>query len=76
MKTILLTIAFAAMALTSCQTATTANTSISTLGNIDLSWVKFCEARHYDVSSTDSEIINEYLDTWCGSVDEEQALNN
>lgn len=41
----------------------------------DPSWIAFCTCRNYDVATTDSEIINEYLDTWCGSVEEEQALN-
>lgn len=42
----------------------------------EISWVEFCKARHYDPHTEDEEIINEYLDTWVGSVEEERAFNN
>lgn len=42
----------------------------------EISWVEFCKARHYDPHTEDEEIINEYLDTWVGSVEEERVFNN
>lgn len=42
----------------------------------EISWVEFCKARHYDPHTEDGEIINEYLDTWVGSVEEERVFNN
>ena len=53
--------------------STTAPVSLS---SEELSWIEFCKARHYDSHTQDPEIINEYLDTWCGSVEEERAFNN
>ncbi|WP_288880477.1 hypothetical protein [uncultured Bacteroides sp.] len=40
----------------------------------DVSWSAFCAARGYDINDNTYPVINEYLDTWCGSVDEEAAL--
>lgn len=40
----------------------------------EISWVEFCKHHGYDIHTEDDEIINEYLDTWCGSTDEEEAL--
>ena len=41
-----------------------------------LSWEIFCQARGYDPHTKDEEIINEFLDTWVGSVEEEKAFNH
>lgn len=46
------------------------------LSSEDLSWIEFCKARGYDVHEQSDEIINEFLDTWVGSVEEERAFNN
>lgn len=40
----------------------------------DLSWQAFCASRGYDLNDNTYPAINEYLDTWCGSVDEEAAF--
>lgn len=48
----------------------------STLTTEEISWVEFCKARNYDPHTEDKEIINEDLDTWVGSVEEEQAFNH
>lgn len=40
----------------------------------EISWSAFCAARGYDLSDNTYQAINEYLDTWCGSVDEETAF--
>lgn len=42
----------------------------------EISWVEFCKARGYDTHDNRDEIINEFLDTWVGSVEEERAFNN
>ncbi len=42
----------------------------------EISWNEFCKARGYDNTTTDEEVINEFLDTWRGSVEEERAFNN
>lgn len=42
----------------------------------ELSWIEFCKARGYDTHDNRDEIINEFLDTWVGSVEEERAFNN
>lgn len=42
----------------------------------DVSWAAFCSARGYDISDNTYPAINEYLDTWCGSVDEDNAFAN
>lgn len=76
MKITTITLALASILLASCKTTTLeANIVIPAREDTHPSWGKFCEARHYDINTTDSEIINEYLDTWCGSAEEEQALN-
>lgn len=42
----------------------------------ELSWKEFCKARGYNVNDYSEEIVNEFLDTWRGSVEEERAFNN
>ena len=42
----------------------------------EISWSAFCAARGYDINDNTYQATNEYLDTWCGSVDEETALIN
>ena len=41
-----------------------------------VSWTAFCANRGYNINDNTYEAINEYLDTWCGSVDEEAAFIN
>lgn len=38
------------------------------------SWDAFCDARGYDRDTNSDFAVNEYLDTWRGSVDEDEAL--
>lgn len=40
----------------------------------EISWIEFCKAKGYSIHANDDTIINEYLDTWCGSAQEEEAL--
>lgn len=42
----------------------------------EISWIEFCKARGYDIHDNRDEIVNEFLDTWVGSVEEEHAFNN
>lgn len=70
MKTILLTIAVAVILLTSGCTATKPSHAA------ELSWEMFCHARGYDIHNNTDQAINEYLDTWRGSAEEEVALLN
>lgn len=42
----------------------------------EISWIEFCKARGYDVNDDSEEIVNEFLDSWRGSVEEERAFNN
>lgn len=42
----------------------------------EISWTLFCESRGYDPADKNNETINEYLDTWVGSIEEEHAFNN
>ena len=42
----------------------------------EISWSAFCEARSYDLNDNTYLTINEYLDAWCGSVEEEEAFIN
>lgn len=75
MKTIMLTLALATMALTSCKTATT-TTDTTALKNLryEISWKAFCETRGYDLNDMTYTATNEYLDAWVGSVEEEEAF--
>lgn len=41
-----------------------------------ISWVAFCANRGYNINDNTGEAVNEYLDTWCGSVEEEEAFIN
>lgn len=43
-------------------------------GLAELSWSAFCAARGYAHDDNTYQATNEYLDTWCGSVDEEAAF--
>lgn len=48
--------------------------TISERDDNDESWKAFCEEYGYNEDTTDEEVINYYLDAWCGSVEEEEAL--
>ena len=40
----------------------------------EISWIEFCRDRGYDVDDNSEETVNEFLDTWRGSTEEEEAL--
>jgi hypothetical protein len=68
--TIIISIAIAAM-MTGCSNS---SKPISDEERSDISWNAFCDAYGYDRNTGSSIAISEYLDTWCGSVDEEAAF--
>lgn len=72
MKKYIILIALSVAALTACTSTKLASVSDNERGEI--SWNAFCDARGYDRADNTYSAVNEYLDTWCGSVDEEAAL--
>lgn len=40
----------------------------------DVSWKAFCQSTGRQLADTSENARNEYLDTWCGSALEEEAL--
>lgn len=72
MKRIILTLAIAAT-LAGC--ASTRKTLVDSPDlRAKISWKAFCDAHGYDCNDNTYQATNEYLDTWCGSAEEEQAL--
>ncbi len=69
MKRIVLAIAIAA-ALTGCKSSQQALDE----RRAEISWSAFCANRGYNIDDNTYQATNEYLDTWCGSVDEENAF--
>ncbi len=67
---ILLTLSIAAI--TACTSTRLASVSDNVRGEI--SWNAVCGARGYDGNDNTYLTMNEYLDTWCGSVEEENAF--
>lgn len=72
MKKVTITLALVAALLTGCKSNKVALEQL----RADVSWSAFCAARGYDINDNTYPVINEYLDTWCGSVDEEEAFIN
>ena len=70
MKKYIITLALAPALLTGC---TSDKVALENLRG-EISWNAFCDARGYDRTDNTYSAVNEYLDTWCGSVDEEAAL--
>lgn len=70
MKTATFIFAVIAVVLAGCKS------SQATLDNrrAEISWSSFCAARGYDLNDNTYQATNDYLDTWCGSVDEEAAF--
>ena len=72
MKKYIILIALLAAVLTGCNSSKLASVSDNERGEI--SWNAFCDARGYDRNDNTYTAVNEYLDTWCGSVEEENAF--
>lgn len=73
MKKATYTLALAAFALMSSCTSTKLD-AVSNDERGEISWIAFCDARGYDYNDNTHLTVNEYLDTWCGSVEEEEAF--
>lgn len=69
MKKIILALAILA-ALTGCKT----HQMLTEQQRYEISWAAFCAARGYNLDDMTYQATNEYLDTWCGSVEEEEAF--
>lgn len=69
MKKIILTLVILA-ALTGCKS----NQALLNERRAEISWSAFCAARGYALDDNTFQATNEYLDTWCGSADEEAAF--
>lgn len=69
-KTIIALALIAAAALSGCKTNKVALDEL----RAEVSWNAFCDARGYDRNDNTFATVNEYLDAWCGSVEEEEAL--
>lgn len=69
MKKIILSLAIIA-ALSGCKS----NQAMLNEQRAEISWAAFCAARGYALDDNTYQATNEYLDTWCGSVDEEAAF--
>lgn len=72
MKNKLAFVFLALVLLAGCTTNKLASVSDEVRGEI--SWNAFCTARGYDRNDNTYLTVNEYLDAWCGSVEEENAL--
>lgn len=73
MKTATFTLALAVAALLSgCTSAKLA--SVSNDEREEISWNAFCDAPGYDRNDNTDLAVNEYLDTWRGSVEEEEVF--
>ena len=70
MKNYILILSLATVLLTGCKTNKVALDNLRT----EISGNAFCDARGYDRNDNTYQATNEYLDTWCGSVDEEAAF--
>lgn len=70
MKKVTISLALVATLLTGCKSNKVALEQL----RADVSWSAFCAARGYDINDNTYQASNEYLDTWCGSVDEEEAF--
>lgn len=72
MKKTAITIALAVLMFTGCKSMQTASDEHL----CRISWLAFCSARGYSPDDHTYEAMNEYFDTWCGSVEEEKAYRN
>lgn len=70
MKKIILTLAIMAVLLAGCMSQQEALDARRDA----ISWAAFCTARGYELDNNTYQVTNEYLDTWCGSTEEEAAF--
>jgi hypothetical protein len=60
--------AIAALAIVACSCTPSQSTSE------EISWNAFCQQRGYALNDKSDTAVNDYLDTWRGSADEDAAL--
>lgn len=66
---------FATLVMQGC--STTAKAAKYTDDEVDsISWSAFCRCRGYKLNDYSDKAINEYLDAWIGTVDEEESLDS
>lgn len=70
MKKAILTLTIVAATISGCKSSPAALES----RRAEISWSAFCAARGYDLNDNTYPTLNEYLDTWCGSAEEDAAL--
>lgn len=68
--TIILALA-AAAALSGCRTS---GEILKEDSRDNISWTAFCAARGHHTDDNTYTTVNEYLDTWCGTIEEEHAF--
>ncbi|MBD5267965.1 MAG: hypothetical protein HDS41_07325 [Bacteroides sp.] len=73
MKKYIILIILSASMLTACHSAKLTSATDDNKRH-EISWNAFCDARGYDRSDNTYATVNEYLDTWCGSAEEENAF--
>ena len=72
MKKYIITFALATILLTGCSTSKKA--ALLEEHRNYVSWIAFCATRGHNYNDLSYSTTNEYLDTWCGSVEEEAAF--
>ena len=75
MKTFLFPVLMLSLLLSANPFADEAPTAEETPEYIERSLIRFCECRGYDPDGMSEEQINEWLDSWRGSTEEESAMN-
>lgn len=67
----------ASILVSGCTTGTRIVGDGLTIDELDsLSWSAFCRCRGYKLNDYSDKAINEYLDAWIGTVDEEESLDS
>lgn len=72
MKKNIILIALSAAMLTGCTSTKLVSVCDNERGEI--SWNAFCDVNGYDRNDNTYTVLNEYLNTWCDSTEEEKAF--
>lgn len=72
---IIIPILLASAALCGCASGRASDTNTD-LVRSELSWATFCATRGHHIDDRTPSTINEYLDSWVGSAQEEEAFAN
>lgn len=63
-----------AIAVTAILTGCKSSKAVLDERRAEISWSAFCATHGYDLNDNTCTTVNEYLDAWCGSVEEENAF--